>query len=73
MSLPAAYDRYTYTVVWSDQDREYVATCAEFPSLSWLDVLRVEALLGIVKLVRETITEMRASGEVPPPPKGITR
>ena len=27
---------YTYRVSWSADDAEYVATCAEFPSLSWL-------------------------------------
>ncbi|MFK4494760.1 hypothetical protein ABH936_001880 [Dermacoccus sp. GAS27A] len=26
---------YGYRVVWSSVDGEFVATCAEFPSLSW--------------------------------------
>jgi len=29
-------DRYTYRVTWSSEDNEYVGSCAEFPSLSWL-------------------------------------
>lgn len=29
-------DRYTYRVTWSDEDKEYLGLCAEFPSLSWL-------------------------------------
>ena len=35
-------DHYTYRVTWSGEDREYVGLCAEFPSLSWLD-------LGVIK------------------------
>ena len=27
---------YTYRVTWSAEDGEFVATAAEFPSLSWL-------------------------------------
>jgi hypothetical protein len=27
-------DRYTYRVTWSDEDKEYIGLCAEFPSLS---------------------------------------
>lgn len=30
-------DCYTYRVIWSEEDEEYVGLCAEFPSLSWLD------------------------------------
>ena len=29
-------NHYTYRVFWSDEDQEFVALCAEFPSLSWL-------------------------------------
>ncbi len=29
-------DHYTYRVTWSQEDGEYVALCAELPSLSWL-------------------------------------
>ena len=27
------YDRYTYRVTWSEEDREHVGLCAEFPGL----------------------------------------
>jgi hypothetical protein len=27
-------DRYTYRVTWSEDDKEYVGLCAEFPRLS---------------------------------------
>jgi len=29
-------DRYTYRVIWSEEDCEHVGLCAEFPSLSWM-------------------------------------
>ncbi len=59
---------YTYRVTWSPEDQEYVATCAEFPSLSWLDGDEVEAIRGIRTLVTETIEDMRANGEAVPQP-----
>jgi len=30
------HDHYTYRVTWSEEDKEYVGLCAEFPGLSWL-------------------------------------
>ena len=29
-------DRYSYRITWSEDDREYVGLCTEFPSLSWV-------------------------------------
>jgi predicted RNase H-like HicB family nuclease len=46
-----ADDHYTYGVAWSDEDKEYVGLCAEFPSLSWLAGTREEALQGIRSVV----------------------
>ena len=48
-------DRYTYRVSWSEDDGEYVGTCAEFPSLSHLDPDRIEALRGIQALVEGVV------------------
>ncbi|MGW1446740.1 type II toxin-antitoxin system HicB family antitoxin [Micromonospora sp. NPDC002411] len=59
---------YTYRITWSVQDRESVATCAEFPSLSWLAPSQVEALLGLQGLLRETIADMHEQGEAVPQP-----
>ena len=33
---PSKNDRYTYRVTWSEEDKQFVGLCAEFPSLSWL-------------------------------------
>jgi hypothetical protein len=27
-------DHYSYRVIWSEEDKEYVGLCAEFPTLS---------------------------------------
>jgi predicted HicB family RNase H-like nuclease len=62
-------DHYTYRISWSSSDSEYVGTCAEFPSLSWLDEDQVEALKGIKHLVSDVIDDLRASGE--PIPEAI--
>jgi|GEM_PF-103474 len=59
---------YTYRVSWSAEDGEFVATCLEFPSLSWLASTQVKALSGIRKLVDEVFADLVASGEDPPVP-----
>ena len=61
-------DRYTYRVTWSEDDKEYVGLCAEFPSLSWLDFTPEAALKGIRKLVAEVVKDMDATGETVPEP-----
>ncbi|MBA3308998.1 MAG: toxin-antitoxin system HicB family antitoxin [Nocardioidaceae bacterium] len=59
---------YTYRVTWSAEDSEYVATCLEFPSLSWLSESRSEAIDGLEKLVADVVEDMRGSGEEVPVP-----
>jgi predicted RNase H-like HicB family nuclease len=61
-------DQYTYRVSWSEEDDEYVATCAEFPSLSWLDSSPEGALSGIRKVVSRCLADMKRSGEQLPDP-----
>jgi predicted HicB family RNase H-like nuclease len=61
-------DHYTYRISWSPNDREYVATCAEFPSLSWLDEDQFAALKGVKQLVAEVVDDLGARGETIPPP-----
>jgi len=57
-----AAEQYTYHVQWSPVDQEYVATVAEFPSLSWLDPDRQIALDGIRKMVAEVDADLAGSG-----------
>lgn len=61
-------DHYTYRITWSEEDREHVGLCAEFPSLSWLACSPAEALAGIRGVVRESVTDMRKTAEMPPEP-----
>ncbi len=61
-------DRYTYRVTWSEEDREHVGLCAEFPSLSWLAGTPEGALRGIRTLVAKTVREMEDEGEEVPTP-----
>jgi predicted HicB family RNase H-like nuclease len=61
-------DRYTYRVTWSDDDKEYVGLCAEFPSLSWLAVSPEAALKGIRKVVADVVKDMKKNGEPVPEP-----
>ena len=61
-------DHYTYRVTWSDDDKEYVGLCSEFPSLSWLDKTPENALKGIRQVVAEVVTDMKKTGEPVPEP-----
>ena len=63
-------NKYTYQVAWSEEDQEFVASVAEFPSLSWLDANRQQAELGLIDLVAEVVEDMEASGEEVPIPLG---
>ena len=66
-------DRYTYRVTWSQDDREYVGLCAEFPSLSWLAASPEGALKGIRKVVADVVADLRKSGEEIPEPLSSRR
>jgi len=56
-------EKYTYRVIWSEEDQEFVGLCAEFPSLSWLEEEQDAALHGIVRLVSDTLKDMEANKE----------
>ena len=61
-------DQYTYKIIWSEEDNEYVGLCVEFPGLSWLAGKAELALKGIREVVEDVIKDMKESGESPPPP-----
>jgi len=61
-------DRYSYRITWSENDKEYVGLCLEFPSLSWLARSQEAALRGIRKVVTAVVKDMRKNGEEPPAP-----
>ena len=66
-------DKYTYRVLWSEEDRQYVGVCTEFPSLSHLADTHDAALDGVVALVKSVLADMHTSKEEPPVPLAIRR
>jgi len=64
-------DRYSYRVMWSEEDGEYVGLCAEFASLSWLASSPETALEGIRRVVAEVVADLEASGERVPEPIAV--
>ena len=58
--------RYSFSVNWSAEDREFVGLCAEFPSLSWLDPDSDKARSGIERLVFDVLQDMSSTGEAIP-------
>ena len=71
--MPLENDRYTYRVTWSEDEREYVGLCAEFPSLSWLDKEPESALKGIREVVNSVVRDMTSTGEEVPQPLASKR
>ncbi|MFV1976895.1 MAG: type II toxin-antitoxin system HicB family antitoxin [Candidatus Scalindua sp.] len=61
-------DHYTYRVTWSEEDKEYIGLCIEFPSLSWLDKTPETALKGIRETVSDVIEDIKKSREEIPVP-----
>lgn len=61
-------DQYTYRVTWSQEDQEFVGSCLELPSLSWLEKTAEKALSGIRKLAAECLQDMQHNEEPIPEP-----
>ncbi|TVQ47814.1 MAG: type II toxin-antitoxin system HicB family antitoxin [Gloeocapsa sp. DLM2.Bin57] len=62
------YNHYSYKVIWSSEDEEFVGLCVEFPSLSYLHENRQSALEGITDLVKDIVSDLEANGEKVPYP-----
>ena len=60
-------DKYTYRVMWSEDDEEFVGLCAEFPGLSWLADSPEAALKGIRNIVHKCLKDLEQTGEEIPP------
>ena len=61
-------DKYTYRILWSEEDEEFVGLCAEFPSLSWLASSPDKALKGIRAVVKDCLSDMNKNKEEFPLP-----
>jgi predicted HicB family RNase H-like nuclease len=57
---------FSYRVVFSQEDDEWVGLCTEFPSLSHLAPTQVQAMQGIATLVADVVTDMIETGEAVP-------
>lgn len=66
--IPVPADQYTYTVMWSAGDNGFVATVAEFPSLSWVSSTQAESLDGLTALVGEVLCNIVAEDQPAPSP-----
>ncbi|MBX3688566.1 toxin-antitoxin system HicB family antitoxin [Dokdonella sp.] len=64
---------YTYRVIWSEEDGEFVGLCAEFPGLSWLAPKMEDALGGIARIVGRVVRDLRKQGETVPEPISARR
>lgn len=53
--------QHTYSVIWSNEDGEYVGLCAEYPSLSFLAKEPENALNGIHDVVYDVMKDMKNS------------
>jgi hypothetical protein len=58
MPKPTQIEKYTYRVIWSEEDHEHAGLVVEFPSLSWLAPTAGEALSGITQLVADVFDDM---------------
>jgi predicted HicB family RNase H-like nuclease len=68
MTTDGDITHYTYRVTWSVEDEEYVASCLEFPSLSWLADTQEAALRGLRDLITDVIDDLRNNHEPVPEP-----
>ena len=62
-------NEYSHSAVWSVEDDAWVATVKEFPSLSWIDITKIEASQGLIVLVDNVVGDLRANGEPVPLPQ----
>ncbi len=59
---------YTFELIWSEDDEEFVGRCLEFPLLSHLDKSEVRALQGIMKLIEDVLQDLANDGVEAPVP-----
>lgn len=67
--MPKA-EEYTYRVFWSADDQSFVASVAEFPSLSCVGDSQTEALLGMTEVVSDALAILEEDGDKIPEPLG---
>ena len=53
-----AADKYTYRLLWSEDQARYVGVCSEFPNLRYEATGKNDALFGIQNRVAEEIAQL---------------
>lgn len=61
-------EQYSYRLVWSQPDAEWIGLCDAFPGLSWLEEDKQAALDGIRRMVRRALDILDEDGMAPPAP-----
>jgi predicted HicB family RNase H-like nuclease len=64
------FEKYLYSVGWSDDDKAFVARVAEFPSLAAHGDSQAEALAEIKSVVKFVVKDLRKNKETIPEPIG---
>ncbi len=49
---------HIFSILWTEEDQQFVGLCSDFPSLSWLASDSANALAGIETLVNETLADI---------------
>jgi predicted HicB family RNase H-like nuclease len=73
MKTKPEINHYTYRVIWSEDDKQLVGLCAEFPSLSYLACTPEKAIRGILKVVADVVKDMVENDEPIPEPIATRR
>lgn len=66
-------DKYSYRIVWSEEDKVHVARCLEFPSLAAHAESADLALKEIGDVVQGVLDWMQKDGEKMPEPLGLKK
>lgn len=66
-------DKYSYKVAWSEEDKEFVGLCLEYPSLSALAKTPGIALKEIRFVVKNTVVSLQNEGEQIPEPLSLKK
>ena len=56
-------DSYTYRIIWSELDKEYIGLCDGFPSLSWFAKTQDDAMDGIKSIVYTVVKDIQSLEE----------
>ena len=67
------HDRYTYRVIWSEEDEMFVGLCAEFGLLSHLDDTPEKTFSGIRDVVAFAVKALDEEGAPIPEPLSTRR